>query len=433
MIDIHSHVVFGVDDGAKTEKDTRDLLEESYRQGVRTIIATPHRRRGMFETDIEIIKSNFKRVEDIAAEVAQDLRVYLGSEVYYKEGEIAKIESGEYPRLAETDYVLVEFPYEMRYKEIHRALNKVILLGLTPVVAHVERYNDVDEKGVQELINMGAYIQINAASVLKPKLFGDKHKHYKKRAKKYLEAELVHFIASDMHNMNSRRTYMREAYDIIEEKYGPTIAYELFEKNQEKLLMNKIIYSIFLVTPQYSSTTKVYVVNQKKDDKAITTQDVQLGSLLVKDYKEIILSNKVMEDVADKSGTGLTAKELAKKVSVDAPKDTRIISITVRDKDPQVASELANTVKEVSADQIKEVTKIDDVTTLEEAKAATSPSSPNIPKNGILATVLGFIIAVAGVVLFELLDDRIKRAEDIEDGMGLVLLGVVPDTKIGKR
>ena len=194
-----------------------------------------------------------------------------------------------------------------------------------------------------------------------------------------------------------------------------------------------LAYSIFLVTPQYSSTTKVYVVNQKKDDKAITTQDVQLGSLLIKDYKEIILSNKVMEDSAEKSGLGITAKQLAGKVSVDAPKDTRIISITVRDKDPQVASQLANTVKEVSADQIKEVTKIDDVTTLEEAKAATAPSSPNIPKNAILATALGFIIAVAGVVLFELLDDRIKRAEDIEDGMGLVLLEVGPDTKTGKK
>ena len=192
--------------------------------------------------------------------------------------------------------------------------------------------------------------------------------------------------------------------------------------------------SIFIVTPQYASTTKVYVVNQTKDEKkAITTQDVQLGSLLVKDYKEIILSNKVMEDAAEKSGTGITAKELAKKVSVDAPKDTRIISITVQDKDPQVASDLANTVKEVSGDQIKEVTKIDDVTTLEEAKAATSPSSPNIPRNGIIATALGFILAVAGVVLFELLDDRVKRAEDIEETMGLVLLGVVPDTKTGKR
>ncbi len=195
-----------------------------------------------------------------------------------------------------------------------------------------------------------------------------------------------------------------------------------------------LAYSIFVITPQYASTTKVYVVNQTKDEKkAITTQDVQLGSLLVKDYKEIILSNKVMEDAAEKSGTGLTAKELSKKVSVDAPKDTRIISITVQDKDPQVASDLANTVKEISADQIKEVTKIDDVTTLEEAKAATSPSSPNILKNGILATALGFILAVAGVVLFELLDDRVKRAEDIEEGMGLVLLGVVPDTKTGKR
>ena len=195
-----------------------------------------------------------------------------------------------------------------------------------------------------------------------------------------------------------------------------------------------LVYSIFLVTPQYSSTTKVYVVNQTKDEKkAITTQDVQLGSLLVKDYKEIILSNRVMEEVADKSGTNLTAKQLAKKVSVEAPKDTRIISITVQDKDPQVASDLANTVKEVSADQIKEVTKIDDVTTLEEAKAANSPSSPNIPRNGILATALGFILAVAGVVLFELLDDRIKRAEDLEETMGLVLFGVVPDTKTGKR
>ena len=194
-----------------------------------------------------------------------------------------------------------------------------------------------------------------------------------------------------------------------------------------------LMYSLFIATPKYNSTTRVYVVNQKKDNQAITTQDVQLGTLLVKDYKEIILSNKVMEDSAEKSGLGITAKQLAGKVSVDAPKDTRIISITVRDKDPQVASQLANTVKEVSADQIKDVTKIDDVTTLEEAKAATSPSSPNIPKNAILATALGFILAVAGVVLFELLDDRIKRAEDIEDGMGLVLLGVVPDTKTGKR
>ena len=241
IVDIHSHIIFGVDDGASDESDTRKLLEESYKQGVRTIIATPHRRRGMFETSNEIIKENFTRVEEIAREVADDLEVYLGSEVFYREGEIAKIESGNYETLAQTDYILIEFSYEIRYKEMYNALNNILQLGLTPVIAHIERYNNLDEEKAQELVNMGCLVQINAASILKPKLFGDKHKNYKKRAKKYLDAELVHFIASDMHNMTTRRTHMEEAFNIIEKKYGTTYAFELFSKNQERLLMNKII------------------------------------------------------------------------------------------------------------------------------------------------------------------------------------------------
>ena len=188
------------------------------------------------------------------------------------------------------------------------------------------------------------------------------------------------------------------------------------------------MYSLFIATPKYNSTTRVYVVNQKKDNQAITTQDVQLGTLLVKDYKEIILSNSVMSDVVAKNKLQITPGELAKKISVDAPKDTRIISITVTDKDPQIARDLANAVREVSADKIKEVTKIEDVTTLEQAEAALTPSSPNVFKNSVLAALLGFILAVGGVVLIELMDDRIKRPEDIEETMNLVLLGVIPST-----
>lgn len=189
-----------------------------------------------------------------------------------------------------------------------------------------------------------------------------------------------------------------------------------------------LMYSLFIATPKYNSTTRVYVVNQKKDNQAITTQDVQLGTLLVKDYKEIILSNSVMSDVVAKNKLQITPGELAKKISVDAPKDTRIISITVTDKDPQKARDLANAVREVSADKIKEVTKIEDVTTLEQAGAALTPSSPNVFKNSVLAALLGFILAVGGVVLIELMDDRIKRPEDIEETMNLVLLGVIPST-----
>ena len=189
-----------------------------------------------------------------------------------------------------------------------------------------------------------------------------------------------------------------------------------------------LMYSLFIATPKYNSTTRVYVVNQKKDNQAITTQDVQLGTLLVKDYKEIILSNSVMSDVVAKNKLQITPGELAKKISVDAPKDTRIISITVNDKDPQKARDLANAVREVSADKIKEVTKIEDVTTLEQAEAALTPSSPNVFKNSVLAALLGLILAVGGVVLIELMDDRIKRPEDIEETMDLVLLGVIPST-----
>lgn len=189
-----------------------------------------------------------------------------------------------------------------------------------------------------------------------------------------------------------------------------------------------LMYSLFIATPKYNSTTRVYVVNQKKDNQAITTQDVQLGTLLVKDYKEIILSNSVMSDVIAKNKLQITPGELAKKISVDAPKDTRIISITVTDKDPQKARDLANAVREVSADKIKEVTKIEDVTTLEQAEAALTPSSPNVFKNSVLAALLGLILAVGGVVIIELVDDRIKRPEDIEETMDLVLLGVIPST-----
>lgn len=190
-----------------------------------------------------------------------------------------------------------------------------------------------------------------------------------------------------------------------------------------------LAYSMFVAVPKYTSTTKVYVVNQEKSEKAVTTQDIQLGNFLVKDYKEIILSNKVMTDVIEKNNLNLSAGALSGKVTVDSPKDTRVLSITVQDKDPQVASDLANSIREVSAAQIKKVTKINDVTTMEEAEPAVAPSSPNIVKNTGLAGAVGFVFICLIVVLKELLDDKVTRPEDVEEVMDMVLLGVIPDTK----
>lgn len=222
MIDIHSHIVFEVDDGPKTIEDSRALLEESYRQGVRTIISTSHRRKGMFETPEAKIEENFKQVQELAKEIADDLTVLYGAEIYYTSDILDKLEQGKIPRLADSQYALIEFSMITPYKEIHTALSNVLRLGVTPVVAHIERYHclENDEKKVRDLINMGCYTQINSSSVLKPKLFGDTYKFMKKRAQFFLEKDLVHFVASDMHNLDPRPPYMQEAYQIISKKYG---------------------------------------------------------------------------------------------------------------------------------------------------------------------------------------------------------------------
>ncbi|CYV17434.1 TPA: capsular biosynthesis protein CpsC [Streptococcus suis] len=187
------------------------------------------------------------------------------------------------------------------------------------------------------------------------------------------------------------------------------------------------VYSSFLVTPQYDSTTRIYVVSQNVEAGAgLTNQDLQAGSYLVKDYKEIILSQDVLTQVATELNLNENLKE---KVSVSIPVDTRIVSISVRDADPNEAARIANSLRTFAAQKIVEVTKVSDVTTLEEAVPAEEPTTPNTKRNIILGLLAGGILATALVLVMEVLDDRVKRPQDIEEVMGLTLLGVVPDSK----
>ena len=187
-------------------------------------------------------------------------------------------------------------------------------------------------------------------------------------------------------------------------------------------------YSSFVIKPQYTSTTRIYVVNRNQADKpGLTNQDLQAGAYLVKDYREIILSQDVLEKVVADQSLTIDAKTLGKKVSVTVPADTRIVSISVRDGKPEEASRIANALREVAAQKIISVTRVSDVTTLEEARPATSPSSPNIRRNTMMATIAGVGIVIVIVLLVELLDDRVKRPEDIEEVMHLSLLGVIPN------
>ena len=184
----------------------------------------------------------------------------------------------------------------------------------------------------------------------------------------------------------------------------------------------------FFIQPTYTSTTRIYVVNQATDNKNLSAEALQAGTFLTKDYKEIITSNDVLSEVIKDEKLNMTEAKLAKMISVNIPTDTRLVSISVNAKTGQDAQILANKVREVASEKIKKVTKVEDVTTLEEAKLPESPSSPNIKRNVLLGAVLGGFLAVVGVLVREILDDRVRRPEDVEDVLGMTLLGIIPDT-----
>ena len=187
-------------------------------------------------------------------------------------------------------------------------------------------------------------------------------------------------------------------------------------------------YSSFIVQPEFTSTTRIYVVNRNQGDgQGLTNQDLQAGSYLVKDYREIILSQDVLEKVITDLKLDLSPKALSDKIKVTVPVDTRIVSISVKDRAPEEASRIANTLREVASKKIISVTRVSDVTTLEEARPATSPSSPNIRAISIVSLLAGAVVTIIIILMMELLDTRVKRSEDIEDVMQIPLLGVVPN------
>ena len=229
MIDIHSHIIFGVDDGPSTIEESLALLKEAFSQGVRTIVSTSHRRKNMFETPEDTIMTNFKEVQALAKKELPDLTLLYAAEIYFTQDALDKLESKQIPTLNDTQYALIEFSPTTPYWEIRNAVNKVLLLGIRPVIAHIERYAELEknEKRVKELIDMGCYTQINSSSVLKPKMFGDKYRLLKKRAQYFLSYNLVHCVASDMHNLSHQ--------------YGKERAEELFLVNPQLIISNKNI------------------------------------------------------------------------------------------------------------------------------------------------------------------------------------------------
>lgn len=184
-------------------------------------------------------------------------------------------------------------------------------------------------------------------------------------------------------------------------------------------------FSRFFITPQYQSTTKVYILS-KQNNNSITYTDLQVGTQLTKDYKVLITSRDVLEKVIDSRKLEETYNSLAARVTVENISETRIIAITVEDPDPAMAQILANEIRDVAAKHIKEVMDIEAVNVAEEANLPENPSSPSVMKWTALGVMLGGVLCAAFILLQFILDDTIKTSEDVEKYLGLSTLAMIP-------
>lgn len=183
--------------------------------------------------------------------------------------------------------------------------------------------------------------------------------------------------------------------------------------------------SMFVITPKYESTTKIYILN-KQENTSVTYSDVQIGTQLTKDYAELINSRYVLEEVIRKQNLVVDYKELIKRVRVSTPTDTRIVTITVTDVDQVVAMNIANCIREVASEHIQNVMDIEAVNVVETANMPTEKSSPSVLKWTFIGGIAG-VLLVCGVILMRyLLDDTVKSSEDIERYLGLSTLALIP-------
>ena len=233
MIDIHNHTLYGVDDGSASLKQSLDMLREAKRQGIDDVILTPHYRYGMFPYDTERVTEHFAILKREAEQAGIDIRLYLGCEYHVNSHFFDYMEEGRTKTLADTNYVLAEYGYSTEYSYICDMTREMGAYGYIPVIAHVERYECFIKKPglLYELREMGAMIQINANSIL-----GMDGRTAEKTTRKILKHELADIVASDTHDMAERRNMMGACRKLIEEKYSPAYARELFEINPAKVL-----------------------------------------------------------------------------------------------------------------------------------------------------------------------------------------------------
>lgn len=227
--DIHSHVIWGVDDGAEEKAETFRMLNEAVEDGIGRIICTPHVTPGVYEFPEDIFQEHFREAAEYIAKKGLPLQLYRGAEILYTDNTPRLLREKRIATMAGTHYALVEFSPTDSKEHIFDALQKVSGTGLVPIIAHMERYPAIGKiEQVREMKQrFRAMVQINAITLTKkqPLL---RRKYFDKL---FLEG-LVDFVATDTHSMPGRETCMTEGMKCLREKYGDAVARRI-EKQPE--------------------------------------------------------------------------------------------------------------------------------------------------------------------------------------------------------
>ena len=231
MIDIHTHILPGLDDGCENLEQALFLLKEAKNQGVTDLFLTPHRRM-YYNADMALIKEKYQLVCEKAKEEGIDVNLYYGQELFVDKNFKKVLLDKEVVGLGGSNILLLEFDY-FKNTDIAEVCYEAKCMGYIPICAHAERYNYFTIEDAVEVKDVGGLIQINAGSLIK-KLA---RKEYKK-AVKLFDEKLVDFVASDTHF--TRENKLLSAKEFVAKRYGEKMASDVFINNAREIILDKI-------------------------------------------------------------------------------------------------------------------------------------------------------------------------------------------------
>lgn len=237
-IDMHCHILPGIDDGSDSLETSLEMLYMADQDGISQMILTPHNKPWHTNIDCTGMQDRVGQLQKRLCEEGLSVRLHTGSELYYRDGLTGELDQGLAGTLADSQYVLVEFDPLADYDYIRNGVYALLSGGYYPILAHVERYRNVCCKmsRIIELIDMGGFTQVNAGSIM-----GKYGISMKQLTRKMLKQDLVHFVATDAHDLDKRTPCLSGCADYIGKKYGEGSKRRLFYDHPMCVLHNEYI------------------------------------------------------------------------------------------------------------------------------------------------------------------------------------------------